>query len=68
MAADGSGSPARVESVRSHGSHIEIDLTVGEEQDSISLTLRLPRYRSPEFFPGCSMRVCVCGSVVLYDA
>jgi iron(III) transport system ATP-binding protein len=68
VAAGGSGSPARVESVRSHGSHIEIDLTVGEEPGTVSLSLRLPRYRSPEFFPGCSMRVCVCGSVVLYDA
>lgn len=68
VTADGSGSPARVESVRSHGSHIEIDLTVGKEPDSIGITLRLPRYRSREFSPGRTMRVCVCGSVVLYDA
>jgi hypothetical protein len=68
VTAGGRGSPARVESVRSHGSHIEIDLVVAEEPDSIVLTLRLPRYRSPEFSPGGTMRVCVCGSVVLYDA
>jgi iron(III) transport system ATP-binding protein len=68
VAAGGPGSPATVESVRSHGSHIEIDLTVAEEPGAIGLTLRLPRYRSPEFAPGCTMRVCVCGSVVLYDA
>jgi iron(III) transport system ATP-binding protein len=68
VAAGGAGSLAQVESVRSHGSHIEIDLTVPEESGAISLTLRLPRHRSPEFRPGSTMRVCVCGSVVLYDA
>ncbi|GAB3037972.1 ABC transporter ATP-binding protein [Parafrigoribacterium mesophilum] len=68
VAASGAGSPARVESVRSHGSHIEIDLTIDGDPEPIALTLRLPRYRSPEFLPGSTMRVCVGGSVVLYDA
>ncbi|MEO7375024.1 MAG: ABC transporter ATP-binding protein [Terrimesophilobacter sp.] len=68
VATQGAGSPALVESIRSHGSHIEIDLTVAGDPDSISLTLRLPRYRSQEFVVGCTMRVRVCGSVVLYDA
>jgi iron(III) transport system ATP-binding protein len=68
VAAAGAGSPALVESVRSHGSHIEVDLTVNGDPDAISLTLRLPRHRSSEFRAGGTTRVCVCGSVVLYDA
>ena len=68
VAAAEQGRGVLVESVRSHGSHIEIDLTVAARSDSIDLTLRLPRYRAPEFLPGSTMRVCVCGSVVLYDA
>jgi iron(III) transport system ATP-binding protein len=68
VTATGDGAPIDVVAVRSHGSHIEIDLFVDGLPEAVRMTLRLPRHRAPEFLPGERMRVHVRGNVVLYDA